>query len=290
MTARWVDHLLGAAEAISLADLDAVAALQHRVDTKYLVTLDQLDRIAGRLTATHRRLVIGGVSAFAYRSSYLDTPHHDCFHAHRQGRRLRFKARTRSYDDTGLCRFEIKLKDGRGGTDKHARPIPATEFGTVPGLAPGFLAEVLAARYRIVPPSHLGPRLLVSHHRHTLTGHAEPCRVTIDTGLTFTAGSIAATLREGLVLVETKSARGRSLADALLRAAGARPVSISKYCAGLALACPDLPDQPWRSLLRRFFTGPAPTGPSTSASPVTPTMTEPRLPPVAQQSEPPSVS
>jgi hypothetical protein len=164
----WVSDRLAAAAPIGLAELDAAARLQHRIDTKYLITPQQLDQVADRLSSTHRRLVIDGISAFAYRSSYLDTPGHACFHAHRQGRRLRFKIRTRCYDDTGLCRFEIKLKDGRGGTDKHARTVPATQFATVPDLAPAFVSDVLAARYGIAAPTDLAPRLLVSHHRHTL--------------------------------------------------------------------------------------------------------------------------
>jgi len=256
----WVSDRLAEAAPIGLVELDAVAALQHRVDTKYLITWQQLDQVADDLTATHRRLVIGGISAFAYRSSYLDTSGRVCFHAHRQGRRLRFKVRTRCYDDTGLCRFEIKLKDGRSGTDKHARTVPATQFATVPDLALAFLSEVLATRYGMAAPTGLAPRLLVSHHRHTLAARSGACRVTLDSGLRFTAGPVTARLRDGLVLVETKSARGRSDADSLLRRVGARPVNVSKYCAGMALTHPDLPDQPWRPLLRRYFTGPHPTG------------------------------
>ncbi|MEV8507677.1 polyphosphate polymerase domain-containing protein [Actinoplanes sp. NPDC051475] len=258
MSTDWVSGRLAAAAPIGLAELDAAAGLQQRVDTKYLITLEQLDQVADALTAGHRRLSIDGVSAFAYRSSYLDTAEHACFHAHRQGRRLRFKARTRCYDDTGLCRFEIKLKDGRGGTDKHARTVPATQFATVPDLAPALLTEVLATRYGIPAPTDLESQLLVSHHRHTLAARLGACRVTLDTGLRFTAGPVTAGLRDDLVLVETKSARGRSDADSLLRRVGARPVNVSKYCAGMALTHPHLPDQPWRPLLRRHFTGPHP--------------------------------
>jgi hypothetical protein len=251
-----VGRRLSAAAPIGLPELDAAAALQHRVDTKYLIDLDQFDRVADRLTATHRRLVIDGRSAFDYRTSYLDTPALTCFHDHRQGRRLRFKARTRSYD-TGLCRFEIKLKDGRGGTDKHALTVATDDFGTLPGRAPGFLTEVLGRRYGIEAPAGLAPRLLVRHHRHTLAARAGQCRVTLDTDLTFrTERGDTAGLRDGLVLVETKSARGRSLADELLRRAGARPVGVSKYCSGMALLHPGLPEQPWRRLLHSCFAGP----------------------------------
>jgi hypothetical protein len=255
VTTDLVSARLSAAAPIGLSELDGVAALQHRVDTKYLIDLDQLDRLADRLAETHRRLAIDDRVAFDYRTSYLDTPTLTCFHAHRQGRRLRFKARTRSYD-TGLCRFEIKLKDGRGGTDKHAITVAPAEFGTLPGRAAEFLAGVLADRYGTEAPRALAPRLLVRNHRHTLAACSEACRVTLDTDLTFTAGRTTAALRDGLVLVETKSARGDGPADRMLRESGVRPVSVSKYCAGMALVHPGLPEQPWRRLLRRYFVRP----------------------------------
>ncbi|MEU4240774.1 polyphosphate polymerase domain-containing protein [Actinoplanes sp. NPDC026619] len=255
MNTEAVRRRLSAAAPIGLAELDSAAALQHRLDTKYLIDLDQLDRIADRLAATHRRLVIDDRTAFDYRTSYLDTPALTCFHDHRQGRRRRFKIRTRLYGGE-LCRFEIKLKDGRGSTDKHAITVAADEFGTVSERAAGFLTEVLAGCYGLTAPAALAPRLLVRQHRHTFAALSGACRVTLDTDVTFaaTTDGTAAGLRPGLVLVETKSARGRGLADDLLRRAGAHPLSVSKYCAGMALLHPSLPDQPWRRLLHRYFT------------------------------------
>jgi hypothetical protein len=249
---------LSAAEPIGLDELNAGAALLRRVDTKYLIGLGQLDGIADHLADTHRRLTIGGVSTFAYRTRYLDTAALTCFHAHRQGRRSRYKIRTRCYDDTGLCRFEVKVKDGRGATDKYTRDIPADEFGAVSPVVADFVADVLGARYGIAAPVDLTPTLLVAHHRVTLTGRDESSRVTVDTGVTFRAGTAVGVLRPGVALVETKSPRGRCHADVLLRRAGAHPVNVSKYCAGMALTQPYLPEQPWRPVLRRYFTVAAP--------------------------------
>jgi hypothetical protein len=45
---------------IGLAELDACAALQRRVDVKYVVGLDVLGALIERLAATHRALEIGG--------------------------------------------------------------------------------------------------------------------------------------------------------------------------------------------------------------------------------------
>jgi hypothetical protein len=245
--------MLGAAPGIGLDDL-AGADLARRVDHKYLLTLDRLHAIAGTLCASHRLLTVDGLAVFRYRSVYFDTPALTCYRAHQQGRRLRWKARTRLYADSGFCRFEVKLKTGRGDTDKHAIVIGSAEFGELPAQGCQLLGQVLADRYRLEPPQGLAPTLRVAHSRTTLVAHDGTARVTLDTDLTFAAASCpAARLHDGLVLIETKSRDGRSRADRLLHAAGVRPVSVSKYCVGIALTHPDQPAQPWRPMIRRYF-------------------------------------
>jgi hypothetical protein len=39
----------------------------------------------------------------------------------------------------------------------------------------------------------------------------------------------------------------------MLRELGVRPVSVSKYCVGVAALHPELPSNPWRRTLRRYF-------------------------------------
>jgi hypothetical protein len=253
MIAEWLQQRLSSCPRIGLGELDAAAALAHRVDTKYLVAQPHLAEVVDRLADAHAVLAIDGVSGFSYRSTYLDTPELVSFHDHRRGRRLRWKLRTRVYEDSGRTRLEVKLKDGRGATDKHAIVLPAPVPG-VPQQSAAFLAEVLAARYRVAAPTALVATLVTRHHRTTLADPEHGARVTIDTDLAFAGGTGSARLRPDVVLIETKSARGRSVADLALRRAGARPVAVSKYCAGMALTHPELPDQPWRPLLRRHFT------------------------------------
>jgi hypothetical protein len=56
----------------------------------------------------------------------------------------------------------------------------------------------------------------------------------------------------GYVLVEIKSARGRSDADQFLWRLGVRPSSGSKYCIGMALLNPDLRSNPVRPVTGFF--------------------------------------
>ena len=59
----------------------------------------------------------------------------------------------------------------------------------------------------------------------------------------------------GLVIVETKSPGTATFFDRALWASGCRPVSISKYCVGLAALKPELPSNKWRRTLDRYFRG-----------------------------------
>jgi hypothetical protein len=239
---------------VGLEELNASAALEKRVDTKYLVPAAVLAGLLERLRPTHAWLDIEGRRDFRYSSRYVDSPELGCYHDHRRGVRKRWKARTRVYEDSGQARWEVKLKDGRGMTVKHALPLDRTAAGE--GLTPqmhSFLAEVLRQGYGRQVPAGLATTLTVSYRRSTLTQLGEQTRMTVDSDLQMTTSAGRALLRPDLALVETKSLSGRSAADRALRAAGVRPCSVSKYCAGLALLDPALPNHPWRRLLDRHF-------------------------------------
>jgi hypothetical protein len=89
---------------VSLAGLTARdAGLQTRLDRKYLLTADLLPDLLEQLDRDFDVLQIGGRRVSAYSSTYFDTPDLRSFRAHRQGRRDRFKVRTRTYLDSGEC-------------------------------------------------------------------------------------------------------------------------------------------------------------------------------------------
>ena len=110
-------------EPIGLEALDAAAALRTRVDRKYLLPTADLPDLLDALRDTHAALEIDGRRWFHYDSVYFDTEGLLTARAHVQGRRRRFKCRSRHYVETGRCVFEIKLKGLRGRTLKHQLPI-----------------------------------------------------------------------------------------------------------------------------------------------------------------------
>ena len=91
--ALGLDALRGA----TLAEVDAAAALQHRVDRKYLLPIAVAAHLVASLADTHRVLDIDGRRTTDYRSTYFDTPGLLAWRAHAQGRRHRWKVRTRLY-------------------------------------------------------------------------------------------------------------------------------------------------------------------------------------------------
>src|SRR5690606_24642812 len=147
------EGLMGAAlEAFAPIGLAAVvdaAALQTRVDSKYLLGPAAYERFRERPAETGdwSCLEIDRRRRFAYESVYFDTPDLLTYRQHRQGRRRRFKVRSRTYADSGECVFEIKLKGSRRNTVKRRIPYPAADAGRLTEAAADFLTETLRSAY-----------------------------------------------------------------------------------------------------------------------------------------------
>lgn len=236
---------------IGLQEMDAGVALQDRIDRKYVVSVDALEAIADRLSARHRILEIDGERQFEYCTAYFDSPTLASYREHLQGRRRRFKCRSRRYGATDRCVFEVKLKGARGRTVKHAIDHPAAEHGLLTEPARAFVRECLARAYDREPPEDLGPVLAMSYRRVTLVAPGRGERLTCDFALRFDGGG---RLAERFAIVECKSATGSTVAGGVLRELGAREVAgCSKYCLGIALTRPEVTTNALRPLLRRYF-------------------------------------
>ena len=234
---------------IGLDELNARAALLTRVDAKYIVDGATFARLEERLADDFLVLEIDGLRRFTYETLYFDSVALDAYHAHVQGRRRRFKCRSRRYVESGRQVFEVKLKGLRGATVKHQLEI--ADHGVMTDAAREFAEEVLRDAYghQLAPQV---PVLPMTYRRMTLAARDSAERLTCDFDLAFPGGALA----PGHVIVESKSARGRGEADRVLRSLGARPVSCSKYCAGIGLTR-DVRANPFAALLRRYYV-PAP--------------------------------
>ncbi|HEX4813864.1 MAG TPA: polyphosphate polymerase domain-containing protein [Nonomuraea sp.] len=255
MTADADVVLAGVAAGARPVGLDDVPELMSRVDAKYLVTASTVARLAAELGDRFAVLRIGGRRQFRYSSTYFDTPDLLTFRQHRQDRRRRFKLRTRTYVDGGGRWLELKLKGARGGTDKHRIPYDDAPARTLTGTAMDFVSDTLLAELRLPAPDPLLPVLSTDYRRVTLVDRLGKARLTCDTGLICRDADRAVPARRDLVLLESKSADGRALADRLLRAMGVRPVSVSKYCLAVA-ALRSCPANRWHPVLNRYLPPP----------------------------------
>lgn len=233
---------------ISLADLDAAAALQERIDRKYVLPVHRLPEVVADLPEDARILEIDSSREFAYVSLYLDTPELTAYYLACRRRRRRFKVRRRLYVDSGQAWLEVKTRTSRGVTMKQR-----TSDGGGPGPLNtderSFVAAVLEQEgLSLIDPVSLVPVLRTAYRRTTFHLPGDHARMTVDVNLTV-SNATAALRWDGLAIVETKAGSHPTQVDRLLWRRGIRPTRISKYGAGLAALDPDLPDQKWHRTL-----------------------------------------
>ena len=247
---------LGALPAVDLGELVDRAALQTRVDRKYVVPLATADALVAALAGAARALELDGQRSFAYASVYDDTAGLTSYHLAARGRRRRFKVRRRTYLDSGQTWVEVKTRGTRGSTVKQRAPYAGPELLSAGGR--GFVAEALArAGVTDVSAAGLAPVLRTHYRRSTLLLPASGSRVTLDVDLAWSLPNGGGLRLDGHAVVETKSGSAASLADRQLWALGCRPCRVSKYATGLAVLRPDLPSHRWHPVMRRHFPLPA---------------------------------
>lgn len=254
MDAHEIATVTAPFEHISLDALNQHASLQTRADNKYFVPWSTYVSFMQTLRRSYLMLEIAGRRVFTYDTQYFDSQELMSYWGHVQGRRKRFKCRSRHYVDSGLYFFELKLKGGRGETIKHKMVYTEREWPEVSPAAAAFLHDLLHKAYGfdVTPP--MLPTLRTKYQRITLTAPDAEERVTCDLNLAVGAnGQWQGGLARDYVLIETKSERGRGQTDQLLWRLGARPTSGSKYCLGMSLIQPELRSNPFLHIRKRYF-------------------------------------
>jgi len=118
--------------AIAPPSLIEARSLQRRVDRKYLLAASAITSLLARLQQSHCVVRANEHGWARYDSLYFDTPDRDLYHAHRCGRRPRYKVRIRHHVDRALSFLEVKRKDRSGRTTKHrlAEGLYSIEFAS----------------------------------------------------------------------------------------------------------------------------------------------------------------
>lgn len=245
----WAEAVAGL-EPITLDTLNVEAALQTRVDRKYVVSAAEWAAVFASLHGDYRVLEQHGRRSFGYESDYYDTVDLASYHAAARRRPRRYKVRTRHYVDAGLSAIEVKLHSARGETVKHREFLPQ-DAARSSGLS--FEARAFVGSFHEIgcDVEVLEKVLTTSYERTTLTG--ESSRITIDSAVSARQPRGAQTGFGDALIVETKSASRAGDVDRALWAHGIRPPRVSKYCTSLAALRPELPANRWARTLRRHL-------------------------------------
>ena len=244
----WIDTAR-ALPAITLEDINANAALQVRVDRKYLLSPQRWSTVLASLEPSPRVLDIDGLRSFRYASTYYDTAELDSYRDAARNRPHRYKVRTRHYLDTGSCAVEVKMRSTAGRTAKSRQWLEAPGAdGRLPIEAVSFLRDF----ERIGDQANeLTETLTTTYVRVTFL--MDDARVTVDADVAATDANGQRMDYGDLLFVETKSTGAAGAVDRALWASGIRPARISKYCTSLAALRPELPSNKWSRSLRRYL-------------------------------------
>lgn len=214
-------------EPITLSEIQG-AALLNRVDTKYILGLDQLIAMLPELTEHYRALTINQARLHQYRTLYFDTRNLTFYAQHHNRAGTRYKVRVRKYVDTGTAFFEIKHRTNQSRTIKSRVRIPDIVTRLDQPL-------IEFTHEHITCDAHqLEPKLWNDYVRLTLVSKQRPERVTIDLNLQYRWNESCIVL-PGLVIIEVKQKSQSHAAEIThqLRRLRIRPHSYSKYAAGV---------------------------------------------------------
>lgn len=250
-----IDRSLSRFEPISLRAANDIAALQTRIDRKYIVDEETLCTLLDVLAPSVRVLQVDDRLACDYSSTYFDTDDLALYRAAVQGRRLRCKVRSRTYGDSGPCFLEVKTKGRHGANVKSRMRYGRDDRDAITADGAHFVDDHVDGGEL---GTELRPVLTTEYTRSTLIDPSDNTRLTFDRGLRCADLDGHAAVLDGIVL-ETKSARAPSAADQWLWRHHVRPTKISKFCTGLAAIRPELPANKWHRVIDRHWTRPAHT-------------------------------
>ena len=227
---RLADELIATFDPVDLSETNRKAALLDRSDTKYAMTIDQLNEALEASRTSYRILEIQGSRSFRYETTYFDTPELRFYHEHHAGKQDRKKVRIRRYLDSGMAWLEVKHRLNKGNTVKTRIILDQHATENIRRLNdPAFIGA------GSLPVDQLRPVIRISYERFTLVDLLNAERVTIDRNIVFQRGNETRTL-DGLVIAEVKQRRKHpSFFRRKMRSMNIREGSVSKYCMGTLL-------------------------------------------------------
>lgn len=173
-----VSTILSQFAPISLEQMSGIK-LMNRIDTKYLVNVNQLPTLLRMAMDDYYAQEIDGSRIASYRTVYYDTDEAEMYVVHHNRKLSRQKVRMREYVGSGQFFLEVKRKNNKGRTKKVRIKIADDKVASHPE-AVDFLAEKSFYTMDL-----LSPRLQNQFKRITLVNKAKTERLTIDMNICF---------------------------------------------------------------------------------------------------------
>lgn len=235
-TLRRIKNIIYGFASYDLDSLNDNGKLMNRVDTKYLLPLNDLPELLDYLGGYYEVLKIDNKCIFTYENSYLDTDDFEFFRKHHNGKQNRYKVRYRHYVDSSTKFLEVKFKNNKSRTIKNRIRVD-NGYSSLDSQI-NFLTEQLetgSENLQICQNS--------SYKRISLLNNDGMERLTIDFDLEFSSPfEDGKNVRLGnLCIAELKQPyQGyRSPFGRMMRQLSVQPTSFSKYCIGCCSLYPE---------------------------------------------------
>lgn len=220
---------------ISLSQLNASASFLDRIDTKYLMTESEFEKILSDLEEDFFILEINDKSVFEYESIYMDTPDYAFYNQHQSKEKNRTKVRTRLYVDSNIAFFEFKQKHNKV-TRKFRYQFNPELHGKMGPEATKFFEWVYQSMYGKMPEK-ISPSIITRYSRLTFCSKKNDERVTVDFNVRVLDARNTKSEEipfKNLVIVESKSASTNGKSHQIMKDHKIKQAaSCSKYSLGL---------------------------------------------------------
>ena len=225
---QQIQEILDTFESVSLQDLDTVK-LQNRIDTKYMLTIQELEQVLREIQKNQKVLEIDDTRLFTYKTVYFDTPDFRFYKDHHNGCINRVKVRCREYVESHLVMYEIKRKLFGTRTDKQRKVI-----AQLPEQIPQ--EDYALIGYKRLNAQPIENKMTNEFRRSTLTTKEFTDRITIDLDIRLSNEHETIHLPE-IAVIEVKQGKTDVFSHTIqvLKKFGIRESSFSKYAIGTAL-------------------------------------------------------
>lgn len=220
-------NILESLEPISLEEMNDVKLLD-RTDTKFTFHISRLPEILAIASSRYRVLMVEGNRYARYETRYFDTPDYEMFIKHHNGKLNRNKVRFRTYLDSGLHYFEVKLKTNKGRTVKTRVKRETNDYSITEK------AQQLLEKKTSYTPEQLYEAIRIYYNRITLVSKNLTERLTIDFDLKYKKNDEVKAYPE-MVIAEVKQDKSaHSYFVELMNDYRIKDIAMSKYCLGIA--------------------------------------------------------